>query len=226
MQAVLAFITGCLAGVVHVWSGPDHLAAVAPLSVNRKERPWAAGVRWGMGHSAGVLLIGVASLCFRQVLPLNAVSSFAERLVGIMLIGIGIWGIRRAFSQRVHSHPHTHGNDRHAHFHLHDEGTGHRPEEMPSHAHTHAALAIGALHGVAGSSHFIGVLPALAFPTAVAAGGYLIGYAVGTVFGMAGFSSVIGWVQRRRAPVGATGCNRLMCASSCVAFAIGVYWIC
>src|SRR5687767_14042983 len=151
MQVVLAFITGCLAGLVHVWSGPDHLAAVAPLSVNRRQRAWAVGMRWGMGHSAGVLLIGVVSLCFREVLPLNAVSSVAERLVGVMLIGIGIWGIRKAFWQRVHSHPHTHGSDSHEHFHLHDSGTVHRPEEK--HTHTHAAVAIGALHGVAGSSH-------------------------------------------------------------------------
>jgi hypothetical protein len=226
MQAVLAFITGCFAGLVHVWSGPDHLAAVAPLSANRTQRPWAVGVRWGMGHSAGVLLIGIVSLCFRQVLPLNAVSSVAERLVGVMLIGIGIWGIRKAFSQRVHSHPHTHGNDRHAHFHLHDAGTGHRAEETRSHSHTHAAVAIGALHGVAGSSHLIGVLPALAFPSTLAAGAYLIGYAAGTVCGMAGFSSAIGWMQRWRALAGTGGCNRLMCASSCIAFAIGVYWIC
>jgi len=225
MQAVLAFITGCLAGLVHVWSGPDHLAAVAPLSANGRGRAWAVGVRWGMGHSAGVLLIGVVSLCFRQVLPLNAVSSVAERLVGIMLIGIGIWGIRKAFSQRVHSHPHTHGNDSHEHFHLHDGGTVHRPEETPSHTHTHAAVAIGALHGVAGSSHFIGVLPALAFPTALAAGGYLLGYATGTVFGMAGFSLAIEWMRRWRVLAGTATCNRLMCASSCVAFGIGVYWI-
>jgi ABC-type nickel/cobalt efflux system permease component RcnA len=219
MQAVLAFITGCLAGLVHVWSGPDHLAAVAPLSANRRQRPWAVGVRWGMGHSAGVLLIGVVSLCFREALPLNAVSSVAERLVGIMLIGIGIWGIRKAFSQRVHSHPHTHGSDSHEHFHVHG------PEKAPSHTHTHAAVAIGALHGVGGSSHFIGVLPALAFPSALAAGAYLMGYAAGTVCGMAGFSSAIGWMQRWRALAGTAGCNRVMGASSCVAFAVGVYWI-
>jgi ABC-type nickel/cobalt efflux system permease component RcnA len=226
MQAVLAFITGCFAGLVHVWSGPDHLAAVAPLSLNRRRQPWTLGMRWGMGHSAGVLLIGVVSLCFREVLPLNAVSSVAERLVGVMLIGIGIWGIRKAFSQRVHSHPHTHGGDRHAHFHVHGGDTVHRPEENRGHTHSHAALAIGALHGVAGSSHVIGVLPALALPSSLAAGGYLMGYAVGTVFGMAAFSSAMGWMQRWRALSGRAGYSRVMCVSSCVAFAMGVYWIC
>ena len=226
MQAALAFVTGFFAGLVHVWSGPDHLAAVAPLSLERERRAWTAGVRWGLGHSGGVLLIGLISLCFRSALPLNALSSAAERLVGVVLIGIGIWGIRKAFTQRVHSHPHTHGDSRHTHFHLHDCGTAHQPNEYRGHAHTHAAFAIGSLHGVAGSSHFMGVLPALAFASPFATIAYLIAYAAGTVIGMAGFSSAIALLQQWRTFAGAAGYRRLMCGCSCAALAIGVYWVC
>jgi ABC-type nickel/cobalt efflux system permease component RcnA len=219
MHAALAFITGLFAGLIHVWSGPDHLAAVGPLSVQRTKRSWSIGVRWGLGHSTGVVLIGLIALSFREALPLSSVSSIAERLVGIVLIGIGIWGIRKALLQRVHSHPHTHGHDTHAHFHVH-------ATENRRHAHTHAAFAIGSLHGVAGSSHFIGVLPALAFPTALATLGYLAGYAAGTVIGMAGFSSAVAWFQRWRGFAGAVGYQRMMCGCSCAALAVGVYWIC
>jgi len=58
---VLAILTGLLAGGVHVLSGPDHLAAVAPLAVQDRSA-WRSGLRWGLGHSSGVLLVGVLSL--------------------------------------------------------------------------------------------------------------------------------------------------------------------
>src|SRR5213594_1813767 len=150
MQVAFALVSGLVAGLLHVWSGPDHLAAVAPLSAGQSNRSWIAGVRWGLGHSSGVLLIGLLSLVFRQALPLNSVSSVAERLVGIVLIGIGIWGLRKAFAHRVHAHPHKHAQGSHIHFHLHDSHTAHQLEEVSTHTHTHAAFAIGTLHGVAG----------------------------------------------------------------------------
>jgi hypothetical protein len=39
--------------------------------------------------------------------------------------------------------------------------------------HAHASFCLGVLHGVAGSSHFFGVLPALALPTRAAALTYI-----------------------------------------------------
>ncbi len=56
---MIAAITGLIAGMIHVWSGPDHLAAIAPLAVRTPRRAWAPGARWGMGHSAGVAVIGL-----------------------------------------------------------------------------------------------------------------------------------------------------------------------
>ena len=58
----LAF-AGFLAGFVHVLSGPDHLAAIAPYAVDGKSRAWRTGVRWGLGHAAGVLGVGLLVLC-------------------------------------------------------------------------------------------------------------------------------------------------------------------
>lgn len=225
MQVALALMAGLVAGLVHVWSGPDHLAAVAPLSVRRTRHWWAAGVRWGVGHSSGVLFIGLAALFFREALPLDSLSLLAERAVGLVLIAIGIWGIRTVFSERVHSHPHTHEGINHAHFHVHESETAHAPRETGRHVHTHAAIAIGTLHGIAGSSHFIGVLPALAFPDMWATITYLVAYGVGTVVGMAAFSTVIASLQGWRTFAGPIGYRRLMCGCSCGALGIGVYWI-
>src|SRR5213083_1406993 len=103
---MIAALTGLIAGTVHVWSGPDHLAAIAPLAVRRTRRAWAPGLRWGLGHSAGVALIGLLSLWLRDLLPVNLLSTWGERMVGVMLLGIGIWGLRKAFNNKIHAHEH------------------------------------------------------------------------------------------------------------------------
>jgi hypothetical protein len=39
---IVAALAGTLAGFVHVLSGPDHLAALAPLASDGDRRPWRA----------------------------------------------------------------------------------------------------------------------------------------------------------------------------------------
>ena len=110
-QFLFALFAGLAAGCIHVLSGPDHLAAIAPLSLGRKVRTWMIGARWGLGHASGVLFVGLLSLMIREIIPLESVSSWAERLVGVALIGIGLWGLRKAFSTRLHLHEHSHGGE-------------------------------------------------------------------------------------------------------------------
>ena len=99
-NSMIAVLTGLIAGAVHVVSGPDHLTAVAPLAVQRPRRAWLPGVRWGLGHSAGVALVGLLSLWLRDLIPVDLLSTWGERLVGVMLFGIGWWALRRALKHR------------------------------------------------------------------------------------------------------------------------------
>ncbi len=222
---MISVLTGFVAGLIHVLSGPDHLAAVAPLAVDGKCRAWATGFRWGLGHASGVVLVGLLSLVFREILPVDLIASGSERLVGVMLIGIGLWGFRKAFTQHLHTHAHSHGGPPHNHAHLHGPGNAH-PEAVPApHAHTHAAFAVGTLHGLAGSSHFLGVLPALAFPTTTEAVAYLGAYGTGTVFAMASFSSVMGLFAARFAGGRPRAYRSLMCGCSLAAVVIGGFWL-
>jgi len=41
---MIAVITGLIAGLIHVLTGPDHLTAIAPLAVRRPHRAWIPGV--------------------------------------------------------------------------------------------------------------------------------------------------------------------------------------
>src|ERR1051326_2059042 len=170
---MIAAFTGLIAGTIHVWSGPDPLAALAPLAARRSRRAWVPGLRWGLGHSAGVAVVGLLSLWLRDLLPMNLISTWGERLVGVMLFGIGFWALRKAFG--VHAHEHEHDGQRHLHIHAHPPRAAHDQPGTHQH-HTHAAFGIGVLHGLAGSSHFLGVLPVLAFPTQTQALAYLTSF--------------------------------------------------
>lgn len=227
---MLAALSGLVAGFLHVLAGPDHLAAVAPLAVRSHRRAWISGIRWGVGHGAGVVLIGVLAMVFRSAIPVSGVSSLSERLVGVLLIAMGFWTLRQASRIEVHAHEHSHDGSRHGHVHFHGPGHSHPVQENGTsdphaHGHGHAALGIGILHGLAGSSHFLGVLPSLGFTRPTDSIAYLLAFGVGTVVAMAGFSALLGRIAGRWALHARRGYRGLLWACSAVAFGVGGWWL-
>src|SRR5262245_7739028 len=94
---MLTLLTGAAAGLFHVLSGPDHLAAVAPLAADERKRGWLAGCTWGIGHASGVVVVAVIAVLLRDILPsIDAISAWGERVVGAALIGIGLWALGRS----------------------------------------------------------------------------------------------------------------------------------
>jgi hypothetical protein len=181
---MLSIFAGLFAGALHVFSGPDHLAAIAPMSAQGGKGAARLGFRWGLGHSGGVVFVGLATLLFREFFDVAAFASDGEWLVGITLIGIGLLGFRQSFSSHVRDAEHEHGPLQHAHIHVTDG--------RKSHGHNHAAFAIGTLHGLAGSSHILGVVPALALPTIADAMMFLGAYGIGTILAMTLFAAGLG----------------------------------
>ncbi len=221
-----AAFAGLIAGATHVLLGPDHLAAVAPLAVRRPQRSWLTGVRWGAGHAAGVTLVALVGWLFRETISIDVISARSERIVGVMLIGIGAWGLRRAFDFKVHVHRHAHGDlPAHDHIHFHSRAD-HSHGDGAHHVHGHAAIGVGVLHGLAGGAHFVGVLPALAMPTRFAAAIYILSFGAGTVLAMGAFSQAFGTIGLRAlAWGGASAYRRVMSACGAASIAIGVYWL-
>ena len=217
---MIILISGLVAGAIHVASGPDHLAAVAPLSVESRGRAWSTGLRWGLGHSSGVALVAGLGFLLREQLDIEAISGWSERFVGAILIGIGLWGLRRAFTGRLHSHAHRHASIEHTHIHAH---TARDAASKAVHTHEHAAFAVGTLHGFAGTAHFLGVVPALALPTGLDTAIYIGGFALGTVVAMVGFSSAIGlWSANISAAIQT---RKLLAATSLASIAVGIAWL-
>jgi sulfite exporter TauE/SafE len=213
---MLAALSGLVAGVFHVLSGPDHLAAVAPLAASRDGRGWRSGWSWGIGHAAGVVVVAAIAVLLRDAVPpLADISSWGERVVGGALIALGLWSLSHA--ARVRRAPHAHGDARHEHVHV-QRG----PAWVRRLGHGHAAFAVGVLHGVAGSSHVFGVLPALALPTAAASFSYILAFGLGTVVAMTAFAGVVGRMGSRRF---AASHHRLMTGTGVAAIVVGCVWI-
>jgi hypothetical protein len=228
-EMVVVIVSGVLAGALHVLAGPDHLAAVTPLAAESRGGSWRTGFAWGFGHTAGVFLIGILALLLRGFLPIDALSSVSERVVGLALLGVGAWGFRRALRLRVHVHTHAHDGSLHTHLHVHDRATRHRPDHPPDrdrhHAHVHASLSFGVLHGLAGSSHLFGILPALALPTRMGALGYLAGFGCGTVLAMTAYASLAGWLGARARDARDWAYRGLLYACSLSAILVGGIWL-
>ncbi len=220
---MIIFLTGFAAGLVHVFTGPDHLAAIAPLSIDGKTRSWNIGFRWGLGHTGGVLLIGLFALIFRELIPTEFISSYSERLVGIVLIGIGLWGLKKAFAKKIHMHEHEHDGIKHIHFHTHKSMAGH--DHLHGHNHSHAAFGVGIVHGLAGSSHVLGILPALALPTVLEAATYLGGFGTGTIIAMIIFSSSIGFAANKIPSFNIKAYQYMLSFFSFAAIGVGVFWL-
>jgi hypothetical protein len=213
-----ACAAGLLAGLLHVFAGPDHLAALAPLSLQARRRAWIVGLRWGLGHSSGVLVVAALAFGLRQAVHLEALAGWGERLVGATLIVLGLWGLRSLFGDRLHAHEHRHDGGEHVHFHVHKPGEGH--DSPKAHVHVHAAFWVGTLHGLAGTAHLVGILPSLALPTGWQTGGYLVAFAVGTLAAMTAFASVVGLF-----PSGLRLYRWALGAASGLCAVMGIAWI-
>ena len=219
--APLIAAAGVGAGLVHVFSGPDHLAAIAPLAMKRRRGAWLTGLRWGFGHASGVICVGILSLILRGVLPVDLISSRSDRLVGALLIGIGLWTLRKTLL--IHTHAHEHAGETHEHVHIHGRGGATAPV-VKRHFHTHAAFGIGTLHGFSGSSHFLAIIPALAMPSTALTVVYLACYGVGTVLAMMLFASAINSLSMRFAGT-AKVYRGFLFACSGLAMVIGCVWL-
>jgi len=175
---LISVLTGLAAGAIHVVSGADHMVAMAPSAIQKPRLALMEGLKWGVGHSAGVLILSLLGILAKDLINIELMSSYAEFLVGISLLIVGIHAIRTSFRANIHMHEHSHGDvTPHKHFHFHALGN------KVHIANGHAATGLGVLHGFAGASHLVAIIPALALPL-VGAIMYLFAYLIGSIFAM------------------------------------------
>jgi len=227
-----ALWAGIVAAVLHVISGPDHLAAVTPLAVETKKKVWKIGFLWGTGHLVGMLLIGLLFYFFKDFLPVELISEYSEQLVAIVLIAVGLWALYSIFGKKrkVHSHAHIHdGEEPYIHVHEHDHS------EKKTHTHPHpkkekqnlsASFGIGVIHGLAGVAHFILLLPVLGFERKSESFEYILGFGFGTVLAMTVYTFALGLIAKYSKKQGGKSLFQIVrVTSGMFALIVGFYWL-
>ncbi len=228
----LPFILGLTAALVHVLTGPDHLAAVTPLVFERNQKHWIVGLLWGIGHLIGMLLIGLLFYFFRSFIPIEAISNRSEQLVGLILILLGLWAFYRMYNkQKQHIHPHTHDSDEQSMIHIHKHSHHHTHHEHQHVANgkqqTFASLGIGIVHGFAGIAHFVLLLPVLGFDSNFESLQYIFGFGIGVVLAMMFYTFLIGMLDKKvpQTHQPTAFYKNLQFWSGVLAIGVGVFWI-
>jgi hypothetical protein len=198
LVAISLIAIGFILGLKHALDA-DHLIAVSTLVSERKtlHSSGIAGIMWGIGHTASLLFVGIIVLALDITIP-ETVAQTAELLVALMLIGLGVrvlWKLQQG--EVLHVHPHVHGNRVHSHPHLHDAEQ--ESEESAGHSHSllhgsfgagKGSLAVGVVHGLAGSAGLMLLLAATiqSFWIGVF---YILSFGVGSIGGMLLMSMVL-----------------------------------
>ncbi len=220
MEAMAGPLFGVLLGMRHACE-PDHLAAISTLVAREdgeRARPGLLlGVFWGFGHTAALLAVAVALTVLQARLPARLADAF-ELGVALMLLGLGARALRRAVTTGSEGprRPHVHGSERHEH------GAGNGHVHLGRWTLAIRPLAVGVVHGLAGS----GALTALVFaslPGTHARLAYIALFGLGSVAGMALLSGAAGWPLARlgRRPAAA---RALSAATGVFSIGFGLFW--
>jgi high-affinity nickel permease len=188
-------VFGFLLGLQHALEA-DHIAAVASLAAGRKGmRPIVRhGALWGLGHALTLGAFGGAVYALKLTLD-EQLADGLEFAVGVMLVLLGGRLIYTLVKARIHFHAHRHGSGE-VHFHAHSHAGDVREHALSGHAHAHPhgswgrSLAVGMVHGLAGSAALV-ALAAASAPSVPLGLAFMLLFGLGSVAGMALFSAVI-----------------------------------
>ena len=153
----------------------DHLVAVSNIlrKVDSVKSSIRVGFNWAAGHMLTAAIITTALFIFKESF-LSNVLPHIEKIVGVMLIMLGILSLMEFF--RFHSHPH---------FHL--------KKNQKKHSHTHM-FGIGVVHGLASNDELLILFTASLAVTSLAGLIAALGmFSLGVVIGMALFTIVFSY---------------------------------
>jgi high-affinity nickel-transport protein len=152
---------------------PDHIAAVSTLiseTGSARRSAWLGAI-WGIGHTVSLVAMCVAFVGFGAMLPPTADHAFTLAVAALLVV----LGVRSVWQPRAH-----------------DPGRAVRGPIQ--------TLAIGAVHGMAGSSALTAMVFA-SLPSSAAQLAYITLFGLGSIAGMALVSASAGlWLRRIQRP--------------------------
>lgn len=90
-------LTGLSLGMLHVLAGPDHLSALATLSVGNSWKAMTLGIRWGLGHSTGLVVVAFIIIALKAEINLGKIGQVCNAVLGVFMVVIGSLGVIGAF---------------------------------------------------------------------------------------------------------------------------------
>lgn len=159
MEQSLPLIFAGLVGFTHAFEA-DHLVAVGNI-VSRRDRSILAvkdGIFWGLGHTSTIFLIGLLFIIV-QVQLSESFFGYSEALVGLMLVGLGLFRMFKIRKKETIA-------------------------QTIQHTENHQlAYGVGLIHGLAGSGALV-LLVMTEIPGKLNSLIYLLIFGLGSVFGM------------------------------------------
>jgi hypothetical protein len=200
MTGLLALGTALVLGFLHALE-VDHMVAVTAFVSRRPTVPAALAfsLRWGLGHSLAVFAVGAILLATGFSWP-PSLSGVLEGAVGVALVAVGVWSLRTA--RNLHRHqPAEHG------------------------MHRHGITSVGLLHGLAGTSAVVALIPVTLLHDSGLGLAYLAIFGVGVTAAMIVFS-VVGGVAMGRAAGASEVCSKRIAAGAGLgSMGVGLWWI-
>jgi ABC-type nickel/cobalt efflux system permease component RcnA len=228
---LIEILTALMLGFLHALE-VDHMLAVTTFVADRPSLSMAArfGFRWGVGHSIAVLALGGLLLATGIQWP-ERYDAIGEGIVGLMLVGLGIWALWS--SRKLHLHrPSEHGD--HAHLHLHGGPAAHGhphpaphpPVPTPGHQHSgHGITLVGLMHGLAGSSGVVALVPVTLIQRMDVGLAYLAAFGVGVTAGMMVYATVAAYAMRQAAARSLLWGRRITAGVGLAGIVVGAMWV-
>lgn len=159
----LALLYGAGSGALHAVTGPDHVLSLGPAALAQPRRSFEIGLRWGVGHALGTLLLGLPLLFVARLVELESLARFGDRLSALALIAMGAWSF---WSLR-------------------------RPTAHGATSDGRSPLLIGLVHGIGGAGSLMLFLPSLVTGSTGQSALFLLSFAFGSTLAMAGLTSTV-----------------------------------
>lgn len=159
MEIIPILLLGFFLGIKHATEA-DHLVAVTAIVSERNKVSSSSlvGVVWGLGHTLSVVALGSVIIYLKVVIS-EQTQTMLEFAVGLMIIALGLAGLRHAF-------------------------VGHKSDTMPGRRRgIEKAFAVGMVHGLAGTAA-VALLVLNAIDGVRMAVLYLLVFGAGTIIGM------------------------------------------
>ncbi|MCP5163378.1 MAG: sulfite exporter TauE/SafE family protein [Hahellaceae bacterium] len=186
---------GFTLGLMHALDA-DHVMAVSTLSSQKAGvmRTLRFCASWAIGHAGVLVTSGLLLFGLGWQLPAS-LQHVAELLVGLLLIGLGLYCFWRFRQQKLRLIQHSHDEITHYHWHVEGDVTRRGHRGFPN-REGHAPVMVGVVHGLAGSAPALALVPAVSQGQLSWALIYLMVFSCGVMLSMLVFGLGLGTLQK------------------------------